>query len=60
MPWKSRFGNVLTRSVFRLLAGIRLGDTQTGLRAIPAEVMEASLSIRGNRFEFETEMLLRA
>ena len=60
VPWKSRFGNVLTRSVFRLLAGIRLGDTQTGLRAIPAEVMEESLSIRGNRFEFETEMLLRA
>ena len=60
VPWKSRFGNVLTRAVFRLLAGIRIGDTQTGLRAIPAEVMEASLSIRGNRFEFETEMLLRA
>ena len=60
VPWKSRFGNVLTRSVFRLLSGIRLGDTQTGLRAIPAEVMENSLSIRGNRFEFETEMLLRA
>ena len=60
VPWKSRFGNVLTRTVFRLLAGIRLGDTQTGLRAIPAEVMEESLSIRGNRFEFETEMLLRA
>ena len=60
VPWKSRFGNVLTRSVFRLLAGIRISDTQTGLRAIPAEVMESSLSIRGNRFEFETEMLLRA
>ena len=60
VPWKSRFGNVLTRGIFRLLAGIRISDTQTGLRAIPAEVMEASLSIRGNRFEFETEMLLRA
>ena len=60
VPWKSRFGNVLTRAVFRMLAGIRIGDTQTGLRAIPAEVMEESLSIRGNRFEFETEMLLRA
>ena len=60
VPWKSRVGNVLTRAVFRLLAGIRIGDTQTGLRAIPAEVMESSLSIRGDRFEFETEMLLRA
>lgn len=60
IPWKSRFGNVLTRFVFRLLAGIRIGDTQTGLRAIPAEVMEAALDIRRDRFEFETEMLLRA
>ena len=60
VPWRSRFGNVLTRAVFRLLTGIRIGDTQTGLRAIPAEVMEDSLAIRGDRFEFETELLLRA
>lgn len=60
VPWKSRFGNNLTRSIFRLLAGINIADTQTGLRAIPAEVMNDSLGIRGNRFEFETEMLLRA
>lgn len=59
VPWKSKFGNKLTRSLFRLLAGINIADTQTGLRAIPAEVMIDSLAIRGNRFEFETEMLLR-
>lgn len=60
VPWKSKFGNNLTRSIFRLLAGINVADTQTGLRAIPTEVMKDSLAIRGNRFEFETEMLLRA
>lgn len=60
VPWKSKFGNNLTRSIFRLLAGINVADTQTGLRAIPREVMNDSLAICGNRFEFETEMLLRA
>lgn len=60
VPWKSKFGNTLTRGIFRLLAGVSIADTQTGLRAIPAEVMELSLAIPGNRFEFETEMLLRA
>lgn len=60
VPWKSKFGNNLTRSIFRLLAGVNVADTQTGLRAIPTEVMKDSLAIRGNRFEFETEMLLRA
>ena len=60
VPWKSKLGNKLTRSIFRALAGVSITDTQTGLRAIPAEVMELSLAIRGNRFEFETAMLLRA
>jgi glycosyltransferase involved in cell wall biosynthesis len=60
VPWKSKIGNNLTRSIFRLFAGVSIADTQTGLRAIPAEVMELSLAIRGNRFEFETAMLLRA
>ena len=60
VPWKSKLGNNLTRSIFRMFAGVSIADTQTGLRAIPADVMELSLAIRGNRFEFETAMLLRA
>ena len=60
VPWKSKFGNNLTRSIFHLFAGVSIADTQTGLRAIPPEVMELSLAIPGNRFEFETAMLLLA
>ena len=60
VPWKSKLGNNLTRSIFRAFAGVSIADTQTGLRAIPTEVMDLSLAIRGNRFEFETAMLLRA
>lgn len=58
VPKKSRFGNQLTRNVFRLFCGIRITDTQTGLRAIPAAYLPSIASYRGERFEYETNMLL--
>ena len=58
VPWKSRFGNISTSMVFRLLCGIRLSDTQTGLRAIPAQYLAQMCEVRGERFEYETEMIL--
>lgn len=58
VPWKSRFGNRCTSMVLRLFCGIRLSDTQTGLRAIPAEYLAMMCEVRGERFEYETEMIL--
>ncbi len=58
VPWKSRFGNHMTRFMFRSVLRIPVSDTQTGLRGIPAVLMEKSLHLPGDRFEFETEMLL--
>ena len=58
IPWKSRFGNTLTLKVFKLASGFDLSDTQTGLRGIPRGFMEELLKVRGERFEFETRMLL--
>lgn len=58
VPWKSRFGNRCTSLVLRLFCGIRLSDTQTGLRAIPAKYLEMMCRVRGERFEYETEMIL--
>lgn len=60
VPVKSRFGNNLTKKVFKLLYGIQISDTQTGLRGIPKKFMEALLNVEGERFEFETQMLIRA
>lgn len=57
VPFKSRFGNNMTKFVFRL-CGIRISDTQTGLRAIPAKYIETMTKISGERFEYETNMLL--
>lgn len=58
VPFRSRLGNVMTRSVFRFACGIRITDTQTGLRAIPAQYLPLMLETAGERYEYETNMLL--
>ncbi len=59
IPWRSRFGNGWMRTLFRVISGRRFDDTQTGLRGIPAGFMRELLDVPGERFEFESEMLLR-
>ena len=58
VPARSEFGNKCTRVVMKYLTGITISDTQTGLRGIPAAFMEQLLTVKGERFEFETNMLL--
>ncbi len=60
VPLKSRFGNQFTRIVFRILFRKDISDTQTGLRGIPAFYMRDLLTLPGERFEFETQMLIDA
>ncbi len=60
VPFRSRFGNRLTAFLMRFLLGIRITDTQTGLRAIPRSFIPELLPIPYNRYEFELEMLLCA
>ena len=58
VPPRSRFGNRTTSLVFKLFCGITLSDTQTGLRAIPRSAVETFTQVYGDRFEYETNMLL--
>ncbi len=60
VPFRSRFGNALTRVLFNFLTGLRLKDTQTGLRGIPLNHIPHYLSITPNHYEFELDMLLKA
>ena len=60
IPWRSQFGNVLTRKLVRMLTRQNISDTQTGLRVIPRSYVRQLLSFPGERFEFEFDMLLRA
>ena len=58
IPPRSVAGNRTTSRLFGFCYGIKLSDTQTGLRAIPAQYLERFCAIEGERFEYETNMLL--
>lgn len=59
VPPKSRFGNKLTSGIFRVFLRLSISDTQTGLRGIPNALIEPCLKIEGDRFEYETAMLIK-
>ncbi|WP_061515019.1 glycosyltransferase [Leuconostoc mesenteroides] len=58
VPLRSKLGNVLTSKITSTVSGIRVNDTQTGLRVIPKKYFIPLLSIEGDRFEFEMSMIL--
>ncbi|MGJ3192161.1 GtrA family protein [Paenarthrobacter sp. FR1] len=60
VPARSKFGNTVTRALFRLATGQRVTDTQTGLRGYPAEMLPWLLTVRGQRYEYELNLLLEA
>ena len=58
VPARSRFGNQTTSAVFKIFVGMTISDTQTGLRAIPRKQLKTLAEVSGDRFEYETNMLL--
>ena len=60
VPLRSRVGNALTRTLFRLATGRDVRDTQTGLRGYAAGLLPWLLSVPGERFEYEVSTLLQA
>jgi len=55
----NRFGNWIADRLLRLIAGRPLPDTHSGFRVYPVAATLA-LDVRGRRYDFETEVLLRA
>jgi len=58
VPLRSRFGNAVSRRVFQLASGCAVHDTQTGLRGLPAGLLPRLLLVEGERFEYESAVLL--
>ena len=58
VPARSSFGNKTTSAIFKIFVGMTISDTQTGLRALPRPVVEKLVDVYGDRFEYETNMLL--
>ena len=60
VPKKSLIGNVTTSALFYLLFRQYLQDTQTGLRAIPMKELTSLIHLKGERYEYEINMLIYA
>lgn len=58
VPERSSFGNKVTSAVFKAFYGVKITDTQTGLRGIPISLVKDLQNIQGNRYEYETNMLI--
>lgn len=57
VPLRSRFGNGLTRHIFAFLTGVKLADTQTGLRVFSRSVLPELMVLEGERYEYEMTVL---
>ncbi len=60
IPFRSWFGNKWARGTFRLLTGVYMSDTQSGLRGISRRYWARLLEIPGDRYEYELRMLADA
>jgi len=57
VPWRSRFGNGMTRHIFGFVTGTTLRDTQTGLRGFPRALLPELMLLDGERYEYEMSVL---
>lgn len=60
VPPKNKMGNVITRTIYKLFTSRSVSDTQTGLRAIPLNMMKLFQDLPGEHYEFEMNMLFQA
>lgn len=59
-PLRSLLGNRITALMMAFTHGIRLTDTQTGLRYLPSTLLPHLIPLSGERYEFELQCLISA
>lgn len=59
-PFRSMFGNRLTAFFMSFVHGIKISDTQTGLRYLPTHVLPELAALSGDGYEFELQCLIKA
>lgn len=60
MPFRSRFGNMLSRYIYTILNGHYLPDNQSGLRGFKREHLQWLIKVQGNKYDYEMNMLYYA
>ncbi|MEA2069035.1 MAG: DUF2062 domain-containing protein [Verrucomicrobiota bacterium] len=59
IPGGSRFGRKFSNFWIKLECGATVSDSQSGFRAYPVELL-SQMKLRGNRYDFEVEVLTKA
>ena len=59
MPWDRRFSNRVTSRILTLILRKSIEDSQCGYRLISRRLLE-SISLESEKFELETEMIIKA
>jgi glycosyltransferase involved in cell wall biosynthesis len=60
VPTHNRLGNKFSAGYFHLATGVKLSDTQTGLRGIPSCLDHLAVTTHGERYDYEMNFLLDA
>jgi putative flippase GtrA len=60
VPLRSRIGNNLTKLLFNILTHSEISDTQSGLRAIPIDLVKLLVLRSTTKYDFEFEMFFVA
>ncbi len=58
-PWASRIGRFVSNLLVWIICGLRVRDSQSGMRCYPLGLINA-LDARADRYAFETEVIVRA
>ena len=58
VPFRSKFGNLVSRYLFSFLLNRKISDTQSGLRGMPHKYLELFSKLEGEKYEFETNVLV--
>lgn len=59
VPGKSKFGRRFANFWFKVETGLSIDDCQSGYRAYPIDYI-SKLSLKGKRYDFETEVIVKA
>ena len=60
VPFKSKYGNKITKNILNFFVGQKISDTQTGLRAMSCQLACRFIEVEGERYEYETNCLIVA
>ncbi len=60
IPFRSKFGNDLSRIVYTVMNGHYFDDNQSGLRGFSIKHIDWLLKVKGNKYDYEMNMLCYA